>query len=225
MSGHAVHVLQDLKSRVEAANNRLVRLEALQGRLESEKSTLQADIQTLSSKIEKFYKVEELFKALLDVLLVKQVRAIEALVSGGLQSIFSDQQLQFKSEITPKNNKVSVNFVIQRGADDDPLAITGDPLDSFGGGPATVAALILRILILTKLKKYPFVLLDETLWPVSAEYIENTGLFLRSLADSMGLHILMITHKDAFLEHATQAYRGVEEALSSSRTRLQLRTL
>jgi ABC-type iron transport system FetAB ATPase subunit len=177
----------------------------------------------LSARIVLLSQVEELLRALMDALVLKQVRAIESMVTEGLQSIFHDQDLHFEAEVSPKYNKISIDFFIRRGAKDSPLAIRGKPLDSFGGGPTSVSSLLLRVLALMSLKRFPLLLLDETLAAVSEEYTDKTGQFLRTLATKLDVPLLMITHKPAYLDHATQAYRCAEVTNDDGTSYLQLK--
>jgi ABC-type iron transport system FetAB ATPase subunit len=160
--------------------------------------------------IEKLAKVNELFRVLMDKLVLDQVAGIEAVVTEGLGTIFLDQTLAFEAEVGQKYNKIAIDFLIRQGADDE-MAVRGHPLESFGGGPASVASLVLRLLALLRLKKWPLLLLDETLAAVSDEYTEQAGLFLRKLAETSGIDLLMITHKQSYLDHANVAYLGTEE--------------
>jgi chromosome segregation ATPase len=182
-----------------------------------------AEVEDLSAQIVTLSKVEELFRALMDALVLKQVRAIEKMVTEGLQTIFHDQDLRFEAEVSVKHSKISIDFYFRQGREGDPLTIRGKPLDSFGGGPTSVASLLLRVLALLRLKKFPLLLLDETLAAVSDEYTEKTGQFLRALSTKMGVPLLMITHKPAYLDHATRAYRCSEVTSDDGVRQLQLK--
>jgi hypothetical protein len=168
------------------------------------------EVRSLVVRIEVLMKVGELFRALMDALVVKQVRTVEAVVTEGLNTIFHDLGLAFEATVAPRYNKVAVDFYFRQGSQEDPLAIRGKPLDSFGGGPSAVADLVLRMLALLRLKKRPLLLLDESLGWVSDEYVGATGLFLQQLAESMKVSLLLVTHKQAFLDHADRAYRCSE---------------
>jgi chromosome segregation ATPase len=203
--------------RLESLCKRAARVEVLRDRLAAERAEKLAAVERLTIEIEKLLKVEELFRALMDQLVVKQVRALEAIVTDGLQTIFFDQDLHFESDIETKYNKVAIDFQIREGAADDPLMVRGRPLDSFGGGTSSVAALILRVLTVLKLKRLPFLILDEALLAVSDEYIAPTGKFLKALAQTMNLHFLLITHKSAYCDHSDRAYQGYQEAVGEQR--------
>lgn len=225
MSSDALHSVEvTIAPRISSLSDRAIRLEALRDRLRLDETRLQEEIQELTTTIDKLTKVLELFRMLMDLLLVKQVKAIEEVITEGLQTIFHDQDLHFESDIGVKWNKVSVDFKIREGDKEDPLAIRGSPLDTFGGGPASVASLLLRTLTLLRLKRYPFLILDEALFAVSEDYVSATGALLKTLSEKMGVQLLMITHNTNYLGHATQKYQGTL-ATQDGRPQLRLRGL
>jgi ABC-type molybdenum transport system ATPase subunit/photorepair protein PhrA len=138
----------------------------------------------------------------MDRMVSGQVKVIESLVSEGLKSIFWDQDLSFGLELGQRSNKISAEPYLRNGQ------IVGDPLDSFGGGPASVVSLILRVMVLLRLKRNKMLFLDESLAAVSEEYIEMTSQFLRKLSESSNLPILLVTHKPSYLDYSTCAYQG-----------------
>lgn len=224
MSSDAVHSLEALAARVGAVGTRTARYTALRDHAQQRCDHLRAEVTALGATIDRLVKVEELFRALLDLLVVNRVRVLEGVVSDGFQTIFSGLNLHFESDIGPKYGKVSIDFKIRQGGDDG-IVIRGSPLGSFGGGPASVASLILRVLTLLRLKRYPFLILDEVLQAVSDEFVDPTGRFLEGLARSMGVHVLMITHKPAYLDHATRSYQAHEEAMPSGERAIRMKRL
>lgn len=207
MRSDSIHAFEGLGERVRALNNRSVQLVTLRDRLVVERDGAQNEIEDLSGRIELLTKVGELFRVLMDILVVKQVHAVENVVTEGLQTIFYDQDLSFEADVCPKYNKVAVEFFIREGSKDNPLSHRGKPLESFGGGPSSISSLALRILTVLRLKLWPLLVLDEALVAVSDDYIDQTGQFLQSLADKLGFDVMLVTHKTAFLTHADVAYR------------------
>lgn len=207
MPGDALHAGEGLAARVRALGHRSSQLVALRDRLTVELARKQAEIGALSDRIEKLTKVGELLRLLMDLLVNKQVRVVEGVVTQGFQTIFHDQILSFEAEVGTKYNKVSIDFFVRCGAKGDPLSHRGKPLESFGGGPATVASLVLRIITILRLKRFPLLMLDEALLAVSDEYTDQTSRFLARLADKLGIDVLLVTHNHSFLNHANTAYR------------------
>ena len=161
----------------------------------------------LTLRQETLSKVSELYRVLIDRMVLNQVKVIEEVVTEGLQTIFFNLDLRFVVELSTKNSRVSADFFICDG-DPDNGGIKGPPLESFGGGPASIVSLILRVLTLIRLKRHKLLLLDETLGAVSEDYIETTGQFLKKLSETTALPILMVTHNPSFLDHSTAAYQG-----------------
>lgn len=223
MSSDSVRPIEGLIQRVQAVQKTSTRLETLRDHLARDLDLKRAEVEGLRLRIQKLTMVGELFRSLMDQLVVNQVRTVESVVTEGLNAIFHDLNLAFEANISSRYNKISVDFVFRQGAADDPLAIRGRPLDSFGGGPSAVADLILRMMTLLRLKRKPLLLLDETLGWVSDEYVDSTGQFLRQLAESMNVTLLLVTHKPSFTEHADRAYRCHEVEVSDTR-HLELRS-
>jgi hypothetical protein len=199
------------------------RVAARRDRLDQDLGKVSAEITSLNDKAQKLILTGELLRSLMDLLVTEQIQVIEKIVTDGLRSIFFDQELSFKAGISTKYNKISIDFTIQRG--EGPLAISGKPIESFGGGPTSIASLLLRILTLLRLKRRPVLFLDETLSAVSDEYVEPTGRFLAELARTSGVDVLLVTHKQSFLDHASAAYQGAEADLGEGVSKLVVKRL
>lgn len=225
MPSDPVHVLDDVTGdRVRALGRKADKLQALRDQVAKDLRARRKEVKTLSARIEVLSKVGELFRSLMDKLVLGQVATVEGLVTEGLRAIFYDQDLAIESEVGQRYNRVCIDFFMRQGLD-DASAIRGHPLESFGGGPSSIASLILRMMTLLKLKRWPLLLLDETLASVSDDYLDQAGLFLRKVAASAKLDILLVTHKQGFLEHADIAYQGSEELGDDGSWCLSLRRL
>lgn len=211
MLGDPLRDVDGIAKRYESAVERHTRLTVLRDQLQEELVAKEKEILTLGSEIETLSKVGELFRVLMDLLVEKQVKLVERIGTRGVQSVF-DPQLSLESSVEPKYNKISVEFFFRKGDKDHPASYRGKPLESFGGGPCSFVSLIFRVLAVKKLNLWPMLVLDESLGAVSDEYIEGTGKFIRELVEQLGFDILLVTHKPAFLEHATSSYRCTDEA-------------
>lgn len=198
------------RQRTRALHETATRLTAVRDRLVEDADARRREVAQLTARVEMLGKVGELLRALLDKLVLDQVRTIEGVVTEGLRAIFPDLGLAFEAEVGAKYNKIAIDFLIRQGEGD--AAVRGAPLESFGGGPSSVSSLILRLLVLMRLKKFPLLLLDETLAAVSDEYLDDAGEFLRKLAATTGIDILLVTHKAAYLDHADHAFQGYEDS-------------
>lgn len=227
MRSDPVHAVEGLNQRVQALRDKSIRFKTLRDRLQRDLRDKEAEIGVLSARIERLTKVGELFRTLMDMLVVEQVRSVENIVTEGFKSIFHDQKLSFESDIGPKYNKISVDFHIREGDKDNPLSIRGRPLEAFGGGPCSVASLVLRVLTVMRLGRWPLFVLDEALGAVSEEYSEETAHFLRDLSEKMGIDIMLVTQtqKQSFCDQATWAYKCSQEVKEDGTRHLTLRGL
>lgn len=226
MSSDEVHAFKGevgRKQRVDALRLRAARVRALRDQLNSELGEKERELETLSSRLTILAKVSELYLILLDRMVKGQVKTIDEVVTHGFQTIFYDQDLRFQTELSSKYNRISAEFFV---CDGDPAngGTRGSPLESYGGGPAVIASLILRILTILRLKRQKFLLLDETLFAVSDSYVENTSLFLKGLAKTMGLDIFLVTHHQAYLDYAPISYQA-DTKIDGSRKHLTLRRI
>jgi ABC-type iron transport system FetAB ATPase subunit len=180
------------------------------------------EIEDLRDKAEMLQKVSELFQLLLDQLVNQQVQAVQSVVTDGIRAIFHDLNLTFEAVVSSKHNRAWVDFYLRQGNEGDPTSHRAKPLDGFGGGPSSVASLILRVLTMLRLKRFPVLLLDETLGAVSDEYVDRTGQFLSKLAEDAGVDLLLVTHKPSFLDHSNKAYR-CHEVVTGAQRHLELR--
>jgi DNA repair ATPase RecN len=213
MHGDQVHAFEGLTSRLADARMQMVRVQAARDRVREDLVSKQTEVAEIKARQEVLTKVSELYRVLIDKLVLDQVKTIEDVVTEGLRAIFVDQDLSFSFELAHKNNKVSAEPVLCQDGH-----IKGHPLESFGGGPSSIVSLILRVLVLLRMKRYRMLVLDETLAAVADYYVEETGRFLRKLSEASDLPILMVTHKQAYLDYATRAYQG-DTKTEQSRTK------
>jgi hypothetical protein len=220
---HDEHGLEAWRQRVAQLERRAVRVQTVRDQLLKEPEEKAREVERLGESILRLVKTGELLRALLDHLVLDQVKSIEAIVSEGLRSIFYDQLLAFEAEVSTRYNKLAIDFFIRQGADDN--QVRGTPLESFGGGPSSLASLVLRLLTLMRLKKYPLLLLDETLLAISDEYVELMSKFLQTLSKTTGIDVLLVTHKAAFADHSTVAYQGSNEVQDDGVWNLKVRKI
>lgn len=195
-------------------------LQALRRQLQTELTSRVSEVEELSRRADLLAKVVELFRALMDKLVMEHVRSLEKVITEGLNTIFVDQDLTFEAEVGQSRNKLAIDFFIRQ--DNQRIPVRGHPMDAFGGGPASIASLILKVLALRRLKKWPLLAMDESLAAISAEYVDQTGHFLKELSSKTGISILLVTHNHAFLDHAVVGYRGTEVVASDGLRHLKL---
>jgi len=134
--------------------------------------------------------------------------------------------LSLESELSLKYGKVAVDFFFRQGEANHLHSHRGKPLENFGGGPSSVTSLVLRVLTLLKLKRWPLVVLDESLGALSEGYLEQASKFTQRIAHELGVDLLLVTHKPALLESSDHSYRCTDVVESDGVTHhLSLRSL
>lgn len=216
MHGDSIHS----RDRLRAVRERASGLQALRDQLRKELVEREKEVEQLTYRLDLLTKVGELFRALMDRLVMDHVKSIEEVVTEGFRAIFTDQRLSFEAEVGTRYNKLSIDFFVRQ--DDQVYPVRGHPLEAFGGGPASIASLILKVLVLRRLKKYPLLALDESLAAVSADYVSNTSHFLRQLAKKTGISTLLVTHNHGFLEHAVLGYKATQVRTDEGERYLEL---
>lgn len=134
-------------------------------------------------------------------------RAVEMLVTKGLQTIFGDE-LSFHLVPAVRAKTPVIDFVVRTQIGDDP-PIDTDILDARGGGLAATVGFLLRlvVLLLSADRQDTVLVLDETFAHLSAEYEPRLAEFLRELVDKTGVQIILVTHSDAYSDVAHARYR------------------
>ena len=124
---------------------------------------------------------------------------IEAFVNRALSLIFTDLNLSFKigQEVKRGNNVYSFEI-----CKDD---IRGS-INSFGGGVVAVIAVVLKILFNIVTRRFPILVLDETLSFLAVNYIPAMSEFLKTLSKEFNLPILLVTHQKEFAVSADNCY-------------------
>lgn len=135
---------------------------------------------------------------------------IEGLVTAGLRAIF-EENLSFHLVESTTRQTPQIDFVVRTHLPDGSSFET-DVMAARGGGLAAVVGLLLRVvlILLTRAsggKAPDLLVLDETLAHLSREYLEAAGQFLRTLVDSTGLQLVMVTHQPELVEFADVSYR------------------
>lgn len=134
----------------------------------------------------------------------KVQRRIEELVTHGVQTIFGDD-MTFHVISEQKASRTEVSFSLRSKMDDQ--VVETPILEARGGGVAAVIGFLLRLVITLLRDDRPLLALDETFAQLSADYEPRLAEFIRELVDQTGVQIVMITHSEAFSEHADKVYR------------------
>lgn len=193
-------------------------VERLMGNVEATtqaRDVVATEVSTLGEELQLLTYTNTALDALLKSVSVESLQTVEALVTYGLRTIFDDQTLTFKIDVATKFKQQWMEPRLVAGQVDAAI------LDAFGGGPATVVAFLLRVLVVRRLGLAPVIVLDEPFSMVSAEYTENVATLLRELCDKLGFTILMVTHDPAVVPYATHAYEAIETSAGTTFKRVE----
>lgn len=169
-------------------------------------TALQAEVEALKADVALLGLTDAALGALLATVSQENLKQIEGLVTYGLRTVFDDLVLTFRFVQTQTKSGPSLEPMLLQGEVEAPL------LDAFGGGPATVVAFLLRLIVAHRLGLYPLLLLDESFAQVSTEYVDNVAKLLKELAAQLGWTFILVTQQrsGSFLEQADCAYTVIE---------------
>jgi hypothetical protein len=176
--------------------------------LQQVKDTKQA-IKTLETEGDLLALVQGALRTFIDKEVTVGVQAVEKLLTEGLQTVFTDQDLTVTSEVTVSRGKVSVDLYTVHTRPDGTV-IKGLNNEAFGGALATVQSVLLRIIVMRRRGLRPFLLLDESLPAFDPNYVYNMGAFLALVCERLSIDMLLVTHNPAMVEAANKAYRIVK---------------
>jgi hypothetical protein len=178
---------------------------ALRSALEAQIAENKAEIKSLENEEELLDLVANLLRRLIDAEVTDGVKAVEKLQTEGLQEIFHDQNLSVRAEVEESRGKVAVTFFTARELKDGTV-VEGVADQSFGGSILTMQSVLMRITVIFRRKMRPLLLLDETLAAVANRYVDRAAKFLSTLSERLDLDILLISHDEALVGAATNAY-------------------
>lgn len=181
----------------------------LVGRVHAQEQTVQDLTKTvadLESETSVLTLASTALESLLNQVSVESLESVERLVTYGLQTIFDDQHLQFKIEVQNKRGVQWMEPKLVQSGVEAPI------LDAFGGGPASVVAFLLRLMVCRRLNLAPVLLLDESFSMVSRQYVPNVAKLLHELAEKFGFTIILVTHQEEFLQYAHHKYTVKESS-------------
>lgn len=149
------------------------------------------------------------------------------LLSLALQETFFDQQLGLEVVRDTYRGHPGVTFKVC----DEMKGAKGDPMDSFGGGPASLLGLLLQVLsTLRQPNMAKILVLDEPVVQISEAYHKTAGQLIRRLCEppptGLGFKILMVTHSETLAEQAHVRYQAdmSEDGASLALSRVEQRS-
>lgn len=204
-------MIEDLQNRLDSIettlkNKRdsLIRKEGELLALEQAKQDAQVKVSTLSHDVVVYEKVAALLVNLADSRQSSIVSAVEKLVTHGLRLIF-EQELSFIVELDTKARRTTCSFYIESYVHNE--VIRTPILSSRGGGVASVAAFLLRVILVILSGTRRLLVLDETFAQLSSNYEEPCAAFIKTLTEKANMQIILVTHSTTYQSYADIVYK------------------
>lgn len=173
--------------------------------LVSEIRRAEAVVVALTTRIEDLDQISAFLSGYADARQEAVHTQIEAIVTQGLRSIFSED-LTLRLLTRQVGRRPELDFVLVSGQGADVLETS--ILDARGGGVAAVAGFLIQaVLVLLTPGLRPLLFLDEVFAQVSAEYEEPLAEFISELVARSPLQVVLVTHSAAFGTAADRQYR------------------
>ena len=160
-----------------------------------ERDSVVLDIETLEG-------TQNLLATLTRILVDREIKPIQDFVTFGLKKVFSDLDLEFKIEKKETASGTNYEFVLRNGDIEDTID------DSFGGSVEEIASLMLRLIMLQRLRKAPFLAMDEFFTGVDSRHRLNLINLLQILCTKAGFDIFLITHQEDFINGANKVLQA-----------------
>lgn len=174
--------------------------------LENQKNQIEVDIRkkgedcsSFRERLTHLHIAERVLQEVVEKVSKQNLAKIESFVDRALSLIFPDLNLSFKIEQDVKRGNNVYSFVILKDQ------IRGG-VNSFGGGVIAVISVVLKILFNIVTKRFPLLVLDETISFLAVNYIPAMSDFLKTLAKEFDLPIVLVTHQKEFAIAADQCY-------------------
>jgi DNA repair ATPase RecN len=140
---------------------------------------------------------------------------IEQIVTAGLQTVFTEEDSQFKIDIRTISDVPAAYWLI---TDDSGEHRVENVPEEDGGGAVDVVSVSLRTALIQLFNCTGPVLFDEVGKHVDAKQIKNFAFFIKEYAEKTGRQVVYVTHQTAIADVAHKAYeivkkKGISEAV------------
>lgn len=175
----------------------MVTLEQVESLLKSEKVRLKKESANLKEvkQLSRDYEVlADYTNSVLENKLIEVKEQIEPLVNQAYKAIFKQDELRFELNTSIKRYKTIYSVNIKDIVNDN-----NGLTETFGGAVVVLTSVILRMIFIMLTDKPRFLVLDETLNPISPKYRDKTSEFLSELCNRLDFDILAITFDEGNL--------------------------
>lgn len=180
-----------------ALKQRLLGVES--DKIRSELTRVQTDTEAMRSRLTYLHISEKILQDVVEKVSVQNLARIETAVNRALSFIFRDLGLTFKVVTDVKRGNNVYRFELLR------QGVSGT-IHSFGGGIIAAVSVVLKLLFNVITKRWPLLVLDETLSFLAVAYIPAMSEFLTTMSTEFDIPILMVTHQPEFAAGAQHCY-------------------
>jgi hypothetical protein len=172
------------------------------------KDKISQQLQESRQDMEDRQNVQNVLRMMAEKLSAESEEVTEKIVSLGLRDTFFDEELSFEVKHYISHGKPAIKLLLN----DHKRGVKGDPLKAFGGGPASLIGVLLRVLsIIRQPGLARVIILDEPLIQVSEKYKSRAAAIIRRICDpvengGLGFSILVVSHDDVFKRNANHSY-------------------
>lgn len=163
------------------------------------------DVRHLTGEVEVLDLTATLLRKLMDVEVNEAKEIVEQLLTEGLQTVFSDQDLKIRADVEEKRGKVYLSLVTVETHADGKVT-EGVASESNGGAVTTVQSVLMRIITTMQRGLRPVLMLDESLPAFDPHYVTEVMRFLSTLCERLGFDIILVTQNTSLPEYANSAY-------------------
>lgn len=179
--------LETLRRQLDVAG---ARLEALSAQRVAESARIEAreaDVRALDVSL---YAIRSLREASTE----RVQQRLTDLTTEALRVVFNDEGVALAVKTVERRGVIEADLVLANGD------LVTDPLEGNGGGVIAVISAVLRLVMLTMLRRRgvaQLLILDEPLAALSAGYRAGMAGVLESLAAALGVQTIVVTHSEA----------------------------
>ncbi|RAL26401.1 ATP-binding protein [Thermoflavimicrobium daqui] len=197
--------LEKLEQQLLSAQKELAKRKGIRDRIVEQKNEVEAKWQQLNKERDLLEKVQILLQKSSDHAREQAKMQLETLVTKALQYVFGPM-FRFEIELSDHGGNPTAEFYVITEWNGKP--IRNKPQDSRGGGVVDIISLALRIALLETIRprlQGP-IMLDEPGKHVSEDFVVPMIEFLKSICETFGRQVIMVTHNTHLTEAADQAF-------------------
>jgi ABC-type molybdenum transport system ATPase subunit/photorepair protein PhrA len=171
-------------------------------------ANLLRQMEEATQEVEDRQNVQNVLRMMSEKLSEESETVTEKIVSLGLRDTFFDEDLSLEVSHYIAYGKPAIKLLLC----DHKRRVKGDPMKAFGGGPASLIGLLLRVLSIIRQPHLARILiLDEPLIQVSSKYKERAAAIVRKICEpvesgGLGFSVLVISHDEVYKQNAKHSY-------------------